>query len=173
MTPICGRCQKVIVVPEEFECFCGDEQQEEAVERLTKESAALQAEVEKAKRDRDEWKEAQIKLIVKENATDNRCYDLEQKVKQLEADNQRMREVVSAGILELRDAGKHGVAEYMKTSLLPDSCWLKRHDAETRRKAFEEVYKKMGDTPANVYFNFVDWVRSQIKALELQGVDKE
>ena len=61
----------------------------------------------------------------------------------------------------------------VRPALLPDSCWLKRHDAETRRKAFEEVYKKMGDTPANVYFNFVDWVRSQIKALELQGVDKE
>jgi len=159
MTPICGRCQKVIVVPEEFECFCGDEQQEEAVERMTKETEHLRDKIES--------------LLSERNQLEEMVLSQKMKIATGEADNQRMREVVSAGILELRDAGKHGVAEYMKTSLLPDSCWLKRHDAETRRKAFEEVYKKMGDTPANVYFNFVDWVRSQIKALELQGVDKE
>jgi len=103
--------------------------------------------------------------------------DMEKKLEKSEADNARMREALR-NLMEIcygRYPGMTNSPQMLAASSVmdEDSGWLERHDAETRRKAFEEVYKKMGDTPANVYFNFVDWVRSQIKALELQGVDKE
>jgi len=79
-----------------------------------------------------------------------------------EADNQRMREVVSAGILELRDAGKHGVAEYMKTSLFPDPSWLERHDAETRRKVFEEAYDRWMRSSHEDILTFGNYLHTEI-----------
>jgi len=96
---------------------------------VSEETAALQAEVEKAKRDRDEWKEAQIKLIVKENATDNRCYDLEQKVKQLEADNQRMREALVSITL---DKGESTTAYALRCNLTANKA-LEHKEQEGRR----------------------------------------